>query len=72
MGLEREMIVSAPFHRESKEGIVKIGNNIGVPFIDAYTCYNGGIVHCGKCGACNERKEAFSVAGLPDQIQYEE
>ncbi|MEQ1841850.1 MAG: 7-cyano-7-deazaguanine synthase, partial [Verrucomicrobiales bacterium] len=27
--------------------------------------------HCGKCGTCVERKEAFALAGLNDPTVYE-
>lgn len=32
----------------------------------------GGEKHCGKCGTCVERKEAFELAGIADPTEYEE
>ncbi|NRA88274.1 MAG: 7-cyano-7-deazaguanine synthase, partial [Rhizobiales bacterium] len=30
----------------------------------------GGDVHCGRCGTCVERREAFEIAGYDDPTQY--
>lgn len=38
----------------------------------SWSCYKGGIYHCGKCGACNERKEAFQTAKIYDCTIYED
>jgi 7-cyano-7-deazaguanine synthase len=27
-------------------------------------------MHCGTCGTCVERREAFLLAGVPDPTQY--
>ena len=36
-----------------------------------YSCYKGGKRHCGKCGTCVERKEAFEIAKVKDPTDYE-
>lgn len=36
-----------------------------------WSCYKGGELHCGKCGTCVERAEAFAIAGVPDPTHYE-
>ncbi len=51
--------VIAPFQNITKREIGIIGHKIGIDFDKTYTCYNGGDRHCGKCGACTERKEAL-------------
>ena len=28
--------------------------------------------HCGRCGTCVERREAFHLAGIPDPTGYED
>lgn len=33
-------------------------------------CYVGGEVHCGECGTCVERREAFIDTGIPDPTSY--
>jgi 7-cyano-7-deazaguanine synthase len=63
--------VLAPFLRTDKAGIVAIGAALGVPFDRTWSCYQGGELHCGKCGACTERRESFAAAGVPDPTIYE-
>ncbi len=62
----------APFVHKTKAEIVEIGAALGVPYEDTWSCYEGGEVHCGLCGTCNERKEAFRLAGVPDPTEYRE
>ncbi len=49
----------APFVEKTKAQIVRIGAALGVPYEETWSCYEGGDLHCGLCGTCNERKEAF-------------
>ena len=60
-----------PFILERKEGIALVGLRLGVDFAQTWSCYKGGIKHCGRCGTCVERKEAFALAGLEDPTDYE-
>lgn len=62
--------VLRPFIDLRKEGIAAIGAGLGVDFAQTWSCYKGGEMHCGKCGTCVERKEAFALAGLPDPTVY--
>ena len=59
-----------PFVNWSKADLVKHGMQMGVPFEKTWSCYAGGKFHCGKCGTCVERKEAFELVGLSDPTQY--
>jgi 7-cyano-7-deazaguanine synthase len=59
-----------PFIGSSKADIVGVGARLGVPFKDTWSCYNGGSVHCGSCGTCVERYEAFALAGVKDPTYY--
>jgi 7-cyano-7-deazaguanine synthase len=69
--VSEEFEVLAPFVNISKDGIVKIGEAIGVPWLETWSCYKGGEIHCGSCGTCFERREAFSLAGVRDPTNYE-
>jgi len=60
-----------PFIHLDKAGIAKLGDNLGVDYGRTWSCYKGGDLHCGKCGTCVERIEAFALAGLPDPTIYE-
>lgn len=64
--------ISAPFVEISKTEICRIGVEIDVPYGLTWSCYKGGRFHCGTCGTCVERREAFEEAGYPDPTIYEE
>jgi 7-cyano-7-deazaguanine synthase len=66
-----EFQVYAPFLPLSKTDIVRLGARCGVPFERTWSCYRGGTRHCGRCGTCTERREAFHQAALPDPTTYE-
>ncbi|MHA1598859.1 MAG: 7-cyano-7-deazaguanine synthase QueC [Alphaproteobacteria bacterium] len=61
-----------PFLTMSKADITRIGADLGVAFEDTWSCYKGGEIHCGRCGTCVERQEAFHLAGVPDPTTYED
>jgi 7-cyano-7-deazaguanine synthase len=61
----------APFLNMSKSEIITLGKRLTVPFRRTWSCYKGGDLHCGKCGTCVERKEAFAKAGVEDPTEYE-
>lgn len=61
----------APFLYDNKTSIIKKGNAIGVPYHLTRTCYKDQEISCGKCGACQERLEAFAANNTWDPIEYE-
>jgi 7-cyano-7-deazaguanine synthase len=61
----------APFARMTKAEIVKRGHEINAPMHLTYSCYKGGLHHCGTCGTCTERREAFILAGVEDPTTYD-
>jgi 7-cyano-7-deazaguanine synthase len=63
--------IVAPFLSMTKADIVTLGNELHVPFERTWSCYKGGDVHCGTCGTCYERREAFAVAHVVDPTTYE-
>lgn len=62
--------VLAPFLDRSKTDIVRIGAALDVPFERTWSCYRGEAVHCGTCGTCTERREAFAQNGITDPTSY--
>ena len=60
-----------PFISLTKGKIAAEGAKLGVNFARTWSCYKGGAIHCGKCGTCVERREAFIEAGVPDPTVYE-
>jgi len=63
--------LTAPFVNRSKANIARLGRDLSVPMDLTWSCYKGGEKHCGKCGTCVERREAFQLAGVPDPTVYE-
>ncbi len=59
----------SPFCNMTKREIALEGKQIGVPFQDTYSCYEGRPTHCGTCATCRERKEALE--GF-DPTKYED
>ena len=60
----------APFSKLSKADIVRLGGKLKVPFQLTWSCYAGGKLHCGLCGTCVERQEAFQLGDVPDPTVY--
>jgi 7-cyano-7-deazaguanine synthase len=60
----------APFVGMGKHDIAAMGAELGVPYVETWSCYKGGEIHCGKCGTCAERKEAFALSGISDPTIY--
>lgn len=65
-----ELRLDAPFVHLKKEEIAALGAELGVPYELTWSCYEGGELHCGRCGTCVERKEAFALAGVDDPTEY--
>jgi 7-cyano-7-deazaguanine synthase len=61
-----------PFVHQTKADIVTAGTRHNTPFAETWSCYKGGALHCGRCGTCVERREAFNLAGVPDPTIYED
>jgi 7-cyano-7-deazaguanine synthase len=59
-----------PFVNKSKADIARLGDKLGVDWASTWTCYEGGEKHCGKCGTCVERIEAFRIADVKDLAEY--
>ena len=61
-----------PFLHKTKADIVTEGTKQGVPFAQTWSCYKGLAQHCGRCGTCVERREAFHLANQVDPTLYED
>lgn len=68
----QKFTVFAPFQRMTKKEILEIGFQLKPPvdYAQTWTCYKGEAKACGKCGACQERLEAFEAIGKTDSIGY--
>lgn len=59
-----------PYLHKSKAEIASEGHSLEVPFGQTWSCYKGGDTHCGTCGTCVERREAFELAKITDPTTY--
>lgn len=73
--------IYAPLIYYDKDQIVKLGQQLGVPWKYTYSCYRGNLgyaeidgekipVHCGWCSNCRRRALAFKDAGVIDPSYY--
>ncbi|MCY7297018.1 7-cyano-7-deazaguanine synthase QueC [Alteromonas sp. a30] len=63
--------IHAPYLNVSKIDILTDGLRMNLDYSETWTCYNGRERACGKCGACQERLEAFEKNGVKDPLPYE-
>jgi len=62
----------SPYTNITKADIARRGKTLGIDYSKTWSCYKGGDKHCGKCGTCVERREAFALAGIDDTTEYDE
>jgi 7-cyano-7-deazaguanine synthase len=63
--------IFSPYLTVTKSDILTDGLKMNLQYDQTWTCYNGREKACGKCGACEERLEAFSDNNVTDPIDYE-
>jgi 7-cyano-7-deazaguanine synthase len=61
----------SPYTNLTKTDIVRRGKALNIDYSETWSCYKGGEKHCGLCGTCRERREAFAEAGVEDNTLYE-
>ena len=61
----------SPYCNMTKGEIAARGKTLGIDYAETWSCYKGGEKHCGRCGTCEERKEALAEAGIDDPTDYE-
>lgn len=71
LGTYAEVALERPFITMSKADIARRGAELGVDYGLTWSCYKGQETHCGVCGTCVERREAFLLAGLADPTDYQ-
>jgi len=63
-----EIRFEQPLSNYMKHEIVKIGQELGVPWHLTWSCYSDKQEPCGKCGPCYMRRIAFERNGLVDPL----
>lgn len=71
IGTYHKVRVITPLQWMTKSQIVNEGVQIDAPLQLTYSCYVGGINHCGTCATCVSRINAFKSNGLIDKVDYE-
>jgi 7-cyano-7-deazaguanine synthase len=69
-GTDGKVNLLFPFATLDKREIGDLGRTLQVDFTQTWTCYKGGEIHCGTCGACDERKYALRWDEGMDPTQY--
>jgi 7-cyano-7-deazaguanine synthase len=62
--------IKTPIIAMKKSEIVKLGEELGVPFELTWSCYSQSDQACGDCDSCALRLRAFRGAGITDPILY--
>jgi 7-cyano-7-deazaguanine synthase len=70
IGTYQTIRLHTPLEWLLKADIVKLGDSLGVPFEETWSCYKGEEHHCGTCPTCRSRKEAFQIADVKDPTVY--
>jgi 7-cyano-7-deazaguanine synthase len=66
----KEIAIATPLINLKKTAIIELGNRLGVPWEETWSCYTGGDVACGVCDSCQLRLAAFAELGLKDPVPY--
>lgn len=67
-----EVALFAPYVNADKTEIARDAARFTVPVADTWSCYEGGRIHCGRCGTCVERIEAMAQACVADPTPYQD
>lgn len=70
VSLGEHIELHTPYLDLDKTDIAHEAGRLDVPIEETWSCYNGGTVHCGRCGTCVERAWALHQAGVPDPTRY--
>lgn len=62
--------VRAPLQYLDKEGVIREGTRLNVPYNLTWSCYKGEEVQCGSCPTCLSRRQAFINLRIDDPTEY--
>ena len=68
-GVEKKGVkIITPLINKGKAEIIRLGNRLGVPFGETWSCYQGGKRPCGECDSCHYREKGFREAKSFDPL----
>jgi 7-cyano-7-deazaguanine synthase len=65
-----DLTIEEPVGGLVKHEIVDLAYRLGAPLDVAWSCYEGGDVHCGDCGPCFMRRMGHRMSGHPETVTY--
>lgn len=63
---EQHFKLLLPFSGMNRSEVIKIGGRLGVDYVNTWSCHERHDTPCHKCEGCEERREAFALAGVRD------
>lgn len=60
--------METPIIDKTKAEIVRLAMELNAPLEYTWSCYQGGLVPCGRCDSCVLRAKGFQEAGYPDPL----
>jgi len=70
VGSYSRLRLHTPLQWLDKEGVIRLGERLGVPWAMTWSCYKGEERHCGVCPTCRARRSGFARAQIADPTQY--
>lgn len=70
IGTYRAVRLHTPLEWLDKKSIIELGETLHVDWSKTWSCYAGGVKHCGACPTCRARKAGFLAAGVKDPTEY--
>ncbi|MFD6156442.1 7-cyano-7-deazaguanine synthase [Nocardia sp. NPDC060256] len=65
-----QIAVVAPLIGMEKFEVIRLGESLGIPWDETWSCFRGGDAQCGTCATCYDRRSAFRKAGVDDPTLY--
>jgi 7-cyano-7-deazaguanine synthase len=63
---DRRFRLLLPFKDTQRADVIQTGLRLGVNYVNTWSCHENGDIPCNLCEGCEERNEAFQLAGVKD------
>jgi 7-cyano-7-deazaguanine synthase len=70
IGTYHQVRLHTPIQWLTKKEIILLGESLWVDFEFTWSCYVGGVQHCGVCPTCRARKQGFIDSLVKDPTEY--